>query len=43
MSASIMVLSDAICYTSGTETEIYFIMATNRETTLERFLSRICG
>ena len=40
MSASIMVLSDAICYTSGTETEIYFIMATNRETTLEKQIEK---
>ena len=40
MSDSIMVLPDATCYTSGTETEIYFIMATNRETTLEKQIEK---
>ena len=36
MSDSSMRLSAATCYTSATQTEIYFIMATNRETTLEK-------
>ena len=36
MPDSSMRLSDATCYTSATQTEIYFIMATNRETTLEK-------
>ena len=36
MADSIMMLSAATCYTSATQTEIYFIMATNRETTLEK-------
>ena len=35
-----MMLSDTTCYTSGTETEIYFIMATNRETTLEKQIEK---
>lgn len=36
MADSSMRLSAATCYTSATQTEIYFIMATNRETTLEK-------
>lgn len=40
MSDSIMLLPAATCYTSGTETEISFIMATNRETTLEKQIEK---